>query len=124
MKMKLYSTGLIGFIATVASLVANVELMEEFNTTHPYVYWGGQIVLCLAFFSMTLYTLIHWDKEAPITRLRLALSVLICVCMYAIAYTGSQYAFVLILVIGITEVFLTRKRFGLVKKHGFREQKQ
>lgn len=40
---------------------------------------------------MTIYTLIHWDKQAPITRSRLALSVLICVCMYGITYTGSQY---------------------------------
>lgn len=120
--MKLYSTGLIGLIATVASLVANIQLMEKFNTTHPYIYWGGQIILCLAFFSMTLYTLIHWDKEVAVTKQRFTLSVFICICMYAIAYTRSQYAFILILVIGITEIFLTRKRFGFVKRSGFKEQ--
>lgn len=114
--MKLYSTGLMGFIATIAALVANVELYEKFNVTQPYVFWGGQIVLCVIFLAIGLYSFLHWDEKASVKKMRFALSVFICMCMYAIAYTGSKYAFMLILAIGVIEVFLTRKRFGLVKK--------
>ena len=114
--MKLYSTGLIGFIATVASLVACTEMNQQFHNTYPQVYWGGQIVFCMLFLVTTGITLLHWESKMRVTKLRFALSVVICMCMYAIAYTGSKYSFILIFVIGITEVYLTRKRFGLVKK--------
>ncbi len=57
--MKLYSTGLMGFIATVASLVACIEVNQNFNITYP---------------------------------------------------------FVLIVVIGVTEIYLTRKRAGLIRE--------
>ena len=45
--MKLYSNGLIGSVATVAALVANVELTEKFNIAYPYIYWGW--TSCLRF---------------------------------------------------------------------------
>lgn len=113
--MKLYSNGVIGFVATVASLVARVELMENFNMDHPYIYWGGQTVLCLILLSMIIHTWLHWDVKAVVSKKRLALSIVIYMCMYAIAYVDSKYSFALIFVIGIAEVFLTRARFGILK---------
>lgn len=114
--MKLYSTGLMGFIATVASLVACIEVNQEFNITHPNVYWVGQIVLCMLFFVMAIFTLLYWNSEASVTKMRFILSILVAGLMYAIAYTGSQYSFVLIVVIGVTEIYLTRKRAGLIRE--------
>lgn len=113
--MKLYSNGLIGIVATVTSLVASIELTDGFNMDHPYIYWGGQAVLWLILLSMIVYTLIHWNGNAPVSRRRMVASIVVYLCMYAIAYTGSKDSFLLIFVIGIVEVFLTRKRFGMIK---------
>lgn len=113
--MKLYSNGLIGGVATVASLVANVELTEKFNIAYPYIYWGGQAVFGLILISMIIHAWLHWEVKSHVSKKRLALSIVVYTCMYAIAYTDFKYSFVLILAIGITEVFLLRKRFGMVK---------
>lgn len=115
--MKLYSTGSIGCIATVTSLVANLELMEHFNSSHPFIFGGGQVLLCLVTLSMVIHTLLHWDRKTPVTKKRFASSMLIYACMYAIAYTGSIFSLVLIFVIGMIDTFLTRKHFGLVKEN-------
>lgn len=113
--MKLYSNGVIGIVATVTSLVASIELTEGFNTDNPYVYWGGQAALWLLLLSMIVYSFMHWDDNAPVSRRRMVESIVVYLCMYAMAYVGSKYSFVLIFVIGIVEVFLTRKRFGKIK---------
>lgn len=114
--MKLYSNGSIGFVATVTSLVAGIELMEHFNRSNPYIYWGGQTVLCLILLAMIIYAWLHWDVKALVSKKRMVASIVIYLCMYAIAYTGSKHSLALIFVIGIAEVFLTRKRFGMIKK--------
>ena len=114
--MKLYSTGLIGFIATVASHVACTEMNQQFHNTYPQVYWVGQIVFCMLFLVTTGIALVHWESKTCMTKFRFVLSIVIYMCMYAIAYTGSKYSCMLIFVIGVTEIYLTRKRFGLVKK--------
>lgn len=113
--MKLYSIGILGFIATVISLVANLEINQQFNTTNPYLFWTGQIVFCMIFIGVLLYILFHWDNKSSFSKMRLSLSILISVLMYAIAYTGSKYSFILILLVGLTEIYFTRKRANLIK---------
>lgn len=114
--MKLYSTGIIGFIASVASLVTCMEINQQFHDIYPQVYWVGQIVFCMLFLVTTGIALVHWESKTCVTKFRFVLSIVIYMCMYAIAYTGSKYSFMLIFVIGVTEIYLTRKRFGLVKR--------
>ena len=114
--MKLYATGMIGCVATVTSLIANVQWMEHFNSSHPYIYWGGQVLLCLLSLSMVFHTLLHWDRKALVTRKRLAFSILLYICMYAIAYTGAIFSLVLIFVVELVDTFLTRKQFVMVKE--------
>ncbi len=120
--MKLYSNGLIGCVATVASLVASVELRENFHVDHPYIYWGGQAILCLILLSMIIHALLYWDVKTVVSKKRLALSIVVYMCMYAIAYVDSKYSFVLIFVIGMVEVFLTRKGFGMLKKRNVQQE--
>lgn len=113
--MKLYLIGILGFIATVISLVTNLEINEQFNTTHPYLFWIEQIVFCLIFIIVLLYIIFNWDKKSYFTKIRLSLSILISIFMYAIAYTGSKYSSILILLIGLIEIYSTRKRANLIK---------
>ncbi|MFR4352751.1 MAG: hypothetical protein ACLT3H_13995 [Roseburia sp.] len=112
--MKLYSTGLMGFVAIVTSILAYVERKEGFDIEYPSLFWGGQLLLFLIFMTTLLYSFFHWDRSTHVKKYRLVLSVITCICMYAIAYTGSKYSLLFILAIGIIEVFFTRKRFGLV----------
>ncbi|MCQ9209070.1 hypothetical protein [Granulicatella seriolae] len=113
--MKLYSNGTLGFIATVTSLVANQEINGQFNTTNPYIFWIGQIVLCMIFMVVLFHILRHWDNESPFTKTRLSISIGVYGLMYAMAYTGFKYAFVLIFLVGVTEIYLTRKKANLMK---------
>lgn len=114
--MKLYATGMIGCVATVTSLVANIQWMEHFNSSHPYIYWGGQVLLCLLSLFMEIHTLRHWDRKAPASKKRFVSSILLYACMYVIAYTGSIFSLVLIFVVGLVDTFLTRNQFGMAKE--------
>lgn len=75
--MKLYSVGTMGFIATVAAVVANIEISQKFNITNPYLFWGGQLIFALMFLVIALYILSHWDYKSPISKTRFLMSVLI-----------------------------------------------
>lgn len=114
--MKAYKTGFIGILATATSLLANLEISQKFNVEYPIIFWGGQIFLCALLIVLLLYTLNHWDNGFGYSRWTLFRSVCVCFLMYCMAYTDAKYSFVLIFVVGIVESYITRKRFGLVKK--------
>ncbi len=90
--MKLYSTVLMGFVAIVTSILAYVERKEGFDIEYPSLFWGGQLLLFLIFMTTLLYSFFHWDRSTHVKKYRLVLSVITCICMYAIAYTGSKYS--------------------------------
>ncbi|MBK5898196.1 hypothetical protein [Catonella massiliensis] len=113
--MKIYSTGTLGFLATITALVANIEISQNFNVDYPLIFWGGQLILCIIFIVMTSYSITHWDDKLSKSKWKLLRSIVACLLMYCIAYTGSKYAFVLIFAVGLTEIYFTRKKFGLVK---------
>lgn len=112
--MKLYSTGLMGILASVISLVAGIQINEKFNITNPYVFWIGQIVFLIIFIGALLYALSSWDKKSNFPKMRLYQSIIIFILMYAIAFIGSKYSLILILMVGITENYFTRKRANLI----------
>lgn len=111
----IYSTGILGFVATVTSLLATVQIHQNFNKEYPIIFFGAQIILILFFVIGMFFAFIKWKKESSISRWILLRSAVVCILMYFMAYTGSKYSFILILIVGETEVYLTRKRFGLVK---------
>lgn len=112
--MKLYSTGMIALIATVAALIANIQRGQEFNHTNPYLFWGLQMIFLILFGLATLYTILHWEQVGELTKSRFFTSTIIFGFIYAMAYIDSRYSFLLILLCGVTEGFFTRKRAGFV----------
>lgn len=54
--------------------------------------------------------------KAPVSNTHLALSVIVWLCMYAIAYTGFEYSLALIPALGSSDIYFKRKSFGLVRK--------
>lgn len=113
--MKLYSTGMIGLSTSVAPLVANIQRGQEFNHTNPYLFWGLQTIFIIFFVLATLHTLLHWKQVGELTKSRFFTSIIICGFIYAIAYIDYRYSFLLIVVCGVTESFLTKKRGGFVR---------
>lgn len=113
--MKFYSTGKIALIAPVAALVANIQMGQGFNHTNPYLFWGAQTIFIILFVSATLYTMLHWEQVGELTKSRFFTSIIICGFIYAMAYIGSSYSFLLIFVCGVAEGFLTRKQGGIVR---------
>ncbi|MBU5465843.1 hypothetical protein KQI49_03245 [Virgibacillus sp. MSJ-26] len=113
--MKLYSTGMIALLASVAALVANLQRGEGFNHTNPYLFWGLQTIFIILFVLAILYTMLHWKQVGELTKNRFFTSIIICGFIYAIAYIDFRYSFLLIFVCGVAESYLTRKRAGFVK---------
>lgn len=114
--MKVYKTGLIGMLATITSLVATLEISEKFNVEYPIIFWTGQTFALAIIIVLLLYTINHWDNGFGYSRWILLRSVCVWFLIYCISYTGSKYSLVLIFVVGIVEIYITRSRFGLVKK--------
>lgn len=112
--MKLYSTGMIALIASVAALIGNIHRGEGFNHTNPYLFWGTQAIFIILFVLAALYTMLHWEQVGKLTKSRFFISIIICGFIYAMAYIDSRYALLLIFVCGVAEAFLTRKRGGFV----------
>ncbi len=114
--MKVYKTGLIGVLACSVSLMANVHISQGFNVEYPTIFWGSQILMGILILVMLIRTLKNWDNTQDIPKTILLRSMCAWVSMYCIAYIESKYSFVLILIVGVVDVYFTRKRFGLVKK--------
>ena len=47
--MKIYSTGILSFLATVVALLANTQLRQNFDMEYPILFISGQ-VLCWSCF--------------------------------------------------------------------------
>lgn len=114
--MKLYTTGILTFWSIVGALLANVHLRDGFQLDYPYLFWGGQGIIWLALIVMILYTVLHWNIQAGVSRLRFIVSLLEMVLFYVIAWIPSGFSWVFILICGVTEMYFIRKRAGLVKE--------
>lgn len=114
--MKVYSTGFLSIITTIVALVANIQIKQGFNFEYPCIFYLGQCVFIIVIMCIIVHTLMHWEQVGNLTKKRLYISVVVTCLLYAIAWTGSSYAWILIFISGVTEAYLTRKRAGLVKK--------
>lgn len=119
--MKIYSIGLMGFIATVASLVANMQISEQFHQAYPYLFYGLQGALVALFVVIAVYTVFHWDNKGHVSKTRFCMSIVVCAAIYFMGYVKSKYSLIMILACGIGEIFLTRYRNGLIR---FRVKKE
>ncbi|MBE5905240.1 MAG: hypothetical protein E7277_00400 [Lachnospiraceae bacterium] len=116
--MRMYQTGAIGILATAMSLVACIEYNQNFNETYSWIFFGGQGVFGAILVSAIFFTVFRWSEKEGATKIRFILSIIVFCLMYMIAFTGSKYSFMLIVFVGVTETYLTRRRFGLIKgKH-------
>ncbi len=113
--MKLYTSGIMSIVATIAALVVHVERSQNFHTHNPWLFYVGQLVLLFVFLGIAILTLYKWENNCKINRLRFFISLFVCAMIYAISYTNSKYSFALILACGILEAYSIRKRAGLVK---------
>lgn len=111
--MKIYTTGTMSFIATVAALVAYEERMQAFHISNKAIFWCGQGIFIII---MALFTIVHWEDKMYIKKSRFITSLIIICLLYAIAWTDSKYSGILIFICGVTETYFVRKCAGLVKK--------
>lgn len=113
--MKMYSIGMLGFIATVAALVANLQISEGFHHSYPNLFYGLQGALIAIFAVIAVYTLLHWDRKSSVSKTRFCMSIVVCALIYFMGYIMSKYSIIMILVCGIVEIYLTRARNGFIR---------
>ncbi len=109
--MKIYSTGILSFLATVAALLANTQLRQNFDMEYPILFISGQVLCWSCFLVLTIYILKNWGNDSSNSKWNLFCSVIICICIYCIAYIKLDYAFLIILILGITYIYFIRKKF-------------
>ncbi len=108
--MKIYSTGILSFLATVAALLANTQLRQNFDMEYPILFIGGQVFCWSCFLILTIYIFMNWRNDSSNSKWNLFRSVIICICIYCIAYTKLDYAFLIILIVGIAHIYFVRKK--------------
>lgn len=114
--MKIYTTGTMSFIATVAALVAYMERMQEFHISNKLIFWCGQGIFLIIIIIMALFTIAHWEDKIHIKKIRFITSLIIICLLYTMAWIDSKYSGILIFVCGVAETYFVRKRAGFVKK--------
>ena len=108
--MKIYSTGILSFFATVIALMTNTQLRQSFDREFPILFISGQVLCWSCFLVLTIYIFMNWGKNHSNSKWNLFRSVIICICIYCIAYTKLDYAFLIILIVGITHIYFIRKK--------------
>ena len=109
-QMKVYSTGILSMLATVVALLANTQLRQNFDMEYPILFISGQVLCWGCFLVLTIYIFMNWGNDSSNSKWNLFCSVIICVCIYCIAYTKLDYAFLIILIVGITYIYFVRKK--------------
>ncbi|MBU0278948.1 hypothetical protein [Gemella sp. zg-1178] len=115
-KIILYNTGILGFLFTVTSLLVVTEIRQKFNIEYPFIFFTSQIFILTILIFYSIYTLFQWnsisEKHSILFLLQSFISYLL---MYVIAYSGYKYSFILIFIVGIIDIYYTRKRYSLIK---------
>ncbi len=106
---------MMSFIATVGALVAYIQRTDGFYSSNRILFWTGQGLFALALIIIAVYTILHWNNERHFTKIRFTISLAVICLLYAIAWTDSRFSWIFILICGITEIYFTRKRAGLIK---------
>ena len=110
-QMKIYSTGILSFLATVVALLANTQLRQNFDMEYPILFISGQVLFWSCFLVLTIYIFKNWGNDSSNSKWNLFRSVIVCISIYCIAYTKLDYAFLIILIVGITHIYFIRKKF-------------
>ena len=113
--MKVYLSGKLALISTVASLVAWIQRTGEFFSLYPILFWMGQGIFAIIIISTICFVLSHWDEKYQISKKRMVASVLNICVLYLIAWTNSKYAWFLILICGVSEMYFIQKYLKLYK---------
>ena len=112
--MKIYSTGILSMLATVVALLANTQLRQNFNMEYPILFISGQVLCWSCFLVLTIYIFMNWGKNHSNSKWKLFRSVIVCISIYCIAYTKLDFAFLIILIVGITHIYFIRKKFDKI----------
>ena len=112
--MKIYSTGILSMLATVVALLANTQLRQNFDMEYPILFISGQVLCWSCFLVLTIYIFKNWGNDSSNSKWNLFRSVIICIFIYCIAYTKLDYAFLIILIVGITHIYFIRKKFDKI----------
>lgn len=115
MIVKLYTTGVLSFIVTVASMVAHLERMQGFDDSNHLIFWIGQVILIMSALVIAIYISIKIKTEKQTLKLHFILSLISLCLIYAFAWTNFESSWILICFCGIAELYFTRKRVGLIK---------
>ena len=113
-QMKIYSTGILSMLATVVALLVNTQLRQNFDMEYPILFISGQVLCWSCFLVLTIYIFKNWGNDSSNSKWNLFRSVIICIFIYCIAYTKLDYAFLIILIVGITHIYFIRKKFDKI----------
>lgn len=96
----LYEKGLLYAFIAGAALAAAVEIQQGFHKDSPYIFYPIHLVLIIVIIGMMTY---NWIA-LKISRVRYARDVIILICAYGMAVTGSNLAIYALPLLGIMAV--------------------
>ncbi|WP_282925795.1 hypothetical protein [Helcococcus kunzii] len=117
--MKIYRTGLISFLSTVMSVLVFYQIMNNFYKEQPIIFYISNIILIIMFISLIVISIIDVKnkKENDFKMLDIMRTLIFSIIMYSLALKYSSYYIVIIIVfIGVIDIFLIRKKSGLIKR--------
>ncbi|WP_347301459.1 hypothetical protein [Dolosigranulum savutiense] len=110
-----YYTGIVGVLVMGLSMLTSTHLAERFITEFPYLFWGGHVIYLLIVLSLITKTWFNWEDYGQLTRSDFYRSLIFYIVLYILGWSGVAYSGPFALVIGIVDVYITRRRAGLIK---------
>lgn len=103
--MKMYVSGKISLITTVAALVTWIQRTEGLHHSYPFLFWMNQVLFIIVIIGAICFAMIYWDKNYPIPKKRILLSIVIICLIYVMAWLDLKYSWMLILLLGTLETY-------------------
>ncbi|QTJ36202.1 hypothetical protein [Dolosigranulum pigrum] len=113
--MYCYYTGVTGVLAMSLSMFTSMNIISGFGAEFPYLFTAGHVIFLFIVLGLIAKAWFHWVDFYQLTKYDFYRSLMIYIFLYIIGWLGFAYSGPIALIVGVIDVFITRKRAGLIK---------
>ncbi len=113
--MYYYYTGVTGVLAMSLSMFTSMNVISGFRAEYPYLFIAGHVIFLFIVLGLIAKAWFHWVDFYQLTKHDFYRSLVIYSILYVIGWLGFAYSGPIVLIVGVIDVFITRKRAGLIK---------
>lgn len=94
---------------------ASMNVISRFGAEFPYLFTAGHVIFLFIVLGLIAKAWFHWGDFYQLMKYDFYRSLMIYIFLYIIGWLGFAYSGPIALIVGVIDVFITRKRAGLIK---------